>query len=673
MRARCIAAAARLAAATLRAPDAPFYRDGMTNVDVAKRLSQLATMLELDGANVFRIRAYREAARVIEQQGDAVEDMAAEEGRLESLAGIGKDLAAKIRDLATSGTTALFDEMKAKYPIEVVAFTELQGMGPKRVRTLFDRGIRSRDDLERAAKAGELRDLPGFGETLEKNIIKALEVAKRDQGRVLLADVWDVAHAIAERIGKVKGVKRVELAGSFRRRRETIGDLDVLACGGSHEDVMKAFTTHREVAQVLGRGETKSSVRLQSGLQVDLRHVPEASFGAALLYFTGSKAHNIELRRIAIDKGCSLNEYGLHRGQKLVAGRTEEDVYEALGMAWIPPELREASGEIALAIGHALPRLVEEADLVADLHMHTDRSDGRDTLEAMVRAVKARGYAYCAITEHSQSLAMTGGFDTARVRRSVEEIAAVRTQVKGVHVLHGLEVDILGDGALDLDEEGLGLLDWVIVSIHSRFGLDRAAMTRRVLRALAHPKVHAMGHPTGRMLGSREPAEMDLDRVFELAAERGVAMEINAQPHRTDLNDVNARLALSKGVRFVIDTDAHNVRELDMIRFGIFAARRAGLTAEHVLNARPFEAFERWRTNMDAGAAGAKPKPGGKQAAAAKQATATKAPARSKAVAKRSSTTAGKRKGTAPTSGAKTRRATPAPRTAKRKAARRGS
>jgi len=601
----------------------------MTNADVAKRLSQLATMLELDGANVFRIRAYREAARVIEQQGDAVEDLASEEGRLESLAGIGKDLAAKIRDLATTGTTALFEEMKGKYPVEVVAVTELQGMGPKRLRTLFERGIRNRDDLERAAKAGELRDLPGFGETLEKNLVKALEVAKRDQGRVLLADVWDVAHAIAAQVAKVKGVKQVELAGSFRRRRETIGDLDVLACGGDPETVMKAFTTHREVAQVLGRGETKSSVRLQSGLQVDLRHVPEASFGAALLYFTGSKAHNIELRRIAIDQGCSLNEYGLHRGDKLVAGRTEEDVYQALGMSWIPPELREASGEIALATAGALPRLVEEADLVADLHMHTDRSDGRDTLEAMVRAVQKRGYAYCAITEHSQSLAMTGGFDTARVRRSVDEIAAVRKQVKGVHVLHGLEVDILGDGALDLDDEGLSMLDWVIVSIHSRFGLDRPAMTARVLRALAHPRVHAMGHPTGRMLGSREPVEMDLDKVFELAAERGVAMEINAQPHRTDLSDVNARLALSKGVQFVIDTDAHNVHELDMIRYGVFAARRAGLTREHVLNARPFAIFEKWRSRT-----GGAPVKAAKQAAAEKPAKRA-APAKSGTAAKR--------------------------------------
>jgi DNA polymerase (family X) len=321
--------------------------------------------------------------------------------------------------------------------------------------------------------------------------------------------------------------------------------------------------------------------------------VPPGSYGAALLYFTGSKQHNIELRKLAIEKGWSLNEYGLTHGERVLAGRTEEEVYRALGMEWIPPELREAGGEIELALKGRLPKLIELADLRADLHMHTDRSDGQATLEQMVRAAKDAGYEYCAITEHSKALAMANGFDAARVRRSVKEIAAVRAKVHGIRVLHGLEVDILGDGELDLDDDALALLDWVVISLHSRLSQPKAEMTARVLKALDHPRVNAMGHPTARRIGQRDPVELDLEAVFERAAERGVAMEINAQPDRVDLSDVNARLAAAKGVPLVIDTDAHSTAQLDHIRYGVFAARRAGLGATHVLNTRPFAEFER--------------------------------------------------------------------------------
>jgi DNA polymerase (family 10) len=356
---------------------------------------------------------------------------------------------------------------------------------------------------------------------------------------------------------------------------------------------MEAFTRYDQVIEVLGRGDTKSSVRLASGLQVDLRHVPRESFGAALLYFTGSKQHNIELRRMAIDKGWSLNEYGLTHGKKMIAGRTEEDVYRALELPWIPPELREASGEFELARAGRLPRLIEEKDVRGDLHMHSNRSDGRDTLEAMVRAAKARGYAYCAITEHSKSLAMAGGFDGARVRKSVKEIEAVRRTVPGIEVLHGLEVDILADGALDLDDETLALLDWVIVSLHSRLDQPGPEVTARVLRALDHPLVRAMAHPTGRLIGNRQGADLDFERIFKRAAERGVAMEINSQPDRSDLNDVHARFAHQLGAGIVIDTDAHSVAQLENVRYGVFAARRAGLTREAVLNTRGFAELER--------------------------------------------------------------------------------
>jgi DNA polymerase (family 10) len=576
--------------ATPSKPGAKPATAALSNAEVAQVFSRIATMLEIDAANPFRVRAYSEAARVLGELAEPLAGLADTPGALEELPGIGKDLAGKIRDILGTGTTQTYEEMKKKYPLEVVELTRLQGLGPKRVRLLFETlHIRDRASLEKAARAGKLRELPGFGEKLEAKVLQSLAVAEQEGGRTLLAGVWPVAEALATVLEKVQGVRRVEIAGSFRRRRETVGDLDLLVVGGAPESVMDAFTTHPQVIEVLGRGETKSSVRLASGLQVDLRLVPEESFGAALLYFTGSKAHNIELRKIAIDKGWSLNEYGLTQGERMIAGRSEEDIYRALGMAWIPPELRESLGEIEMAREGRLPVLIEERDLVADLHIHTDRSDGRDSLETMVRAAKARGYSYCAITEHSKSLAMVGGFDEARVRQSVEEIAAVRKQVPGIEVLHGLEVDILAVGALDLGDDALALLDWVIVALHSRLDQPGPEVTRRVVRALEHPSVCAMAHPTGRLIGTRRAAALDFETVFTRAAELGVAMEINAHPDRTDLSDVNARFAREKGVRIVIDTDAHSAAQLENIRFGIFAARRAGLTRADVLNAWPLE------------------------------------------------------------------------------------
>jgi len=615
----------------------------MTNADAARILARIATMLEIDGANPFRVRAYREGARVVESQGEPVATLAAEEGALEALPGIGKDLAGKIRDIVRTGTTQVYEDMKTRIPVEVVAFTELQGLGPKRVKTLFEQlGIRDRDQLAEAARAGRLRELPGFGEKVEQNVLKALGAAERWAGRLTLGGAWPVAHAIAAYVAAVKGVERVEIAGSFRRRKETVGDLDLLVCGGAATAVMEAFVAYPDAAEVLGHGETKSSLRMRNGLQVDLRHVPTASFGAALLYFTGSKEHNIELRKIAIEKGWSLNEYGLTRGEKTIAARSEEEVYAALDLAWIPPELREAGGEIELARRGALPRLIEEKDLVADLHMHSDRSDGRDTLEAMVKAARDRGYRYCAVTEHSKALGFGRGFDEARVARSVAEIAAVREQVPGIQVLHGLEVDILADGALDLGDEGLAMLDWVLVSLHSRLDQPPAEATARVLKAIEHPRVCAMAHPTGRLIGGRDPALFDMEKVTARAAQLGVAMEINAQPDRMDLKDSHARLARGKGVRMVIDTDAHSTGQLEFIRYGVFTARRAGLTRDDVLNTLPYEAFmaERRRPGVRPGP-GPSARPGPARAAKAKAArargdgkgsagAAKKAPARGK-------------------------------------------
>lgn len=564
----------------------------MSNADIARILERIAIRLDIEGANPFRVRAHKEAARIVSEQGEPMSAMVSREGALEALPGIGKDLAQKIRDLVATGSTLMHDELKARIPDEVVDFTELQGLGPKRVRTLFaELQIRDRAGLEAAAKAGRLKGLPGFGEKVEQNVLKALATASAWSGRVLLARIWPLAHALAERVAAVKGVAQVELAGSFRRRKETVGDLDLLVCGGDAESVMQAFTTHESVTDVLGRGETKSSVRLDTGLQVDLRHVPSESFGAALLYFTGSKEHNIELRRIAIDKGWSLNEYGLTQGEKLLAGRTEEEIYAKLGLDWIAPELREARGEIELARAGTLPKLIELSDLRADLHMHTTRSDGRDSIDAMVEAAIARGHEYIAITEHSKALAMANGFDAARVRKSAIEIEAARGRHKNIHILHGLEVDILADGELDLDDDTLNVLDWVVISIHSAFTQAPELATARVLRALQNPFVHAMGHPTGRIIGSREPVAFDMEQVAQMAASEGVALEINSAADRLDLSDVNARLARERGCRFVIDTDAHSTNALENLRFGVFQARRAGLTAADVWNTQPWSRF----------------------------------------------------------------------------------
>ena len=570
----------------------------MTNAQIAKLLGNIATMLEMDGANVFRVRAYREGARIIEFLPEPAAQLARTEGRLQEIKGIGKDLEKTIRDFATSGTSEIYEQLTKTYPASLMELTDIQGLGPKRVKIFFEQlGVKTLGDLEAAARAGRLRELPGFGETAEAKLLKAIEsaAASPTNTRLLLHAAWSVAHELAAAIGKVQGVTQVELAGSFRRRRETVGDLDLLVTGGTAEAVMGTFTSHPYVHEVLAKGETKSSVRLGNGLQVDLRLVPADSLGAALLYFTGSKAHNIELRKLAIDGGMSLNEYGLTKGERTIAARTEVDVYKALGLQWIPPELREAGDEIAQARSGTLPKLIEQSDLRGDLHMHTTRSDGRDSLEDMVRAARDFGYAYCAITEHSKSLGMAQGFNEARVRQSVLELAAVRKQVPGIEVLHGLEVDILADGSLDLDDDALELLDWVVISLHSSLTQPREVITQRVLRALEHPQVCIMGHPSGRKIGARGPADLDWERVFDRAAECGVAMEINAQPDRLDLSDVNARLAKSKGVRFTIDTDAHAAKNLEYIRYGVFQARRAGLTAEDVMNTRPLAKFEAWR------------------------------------------------------------------------------
>lgn len=615
----------------------------MTNAGVARVFHQMAVMLELEGANPFRIRAYREAARIVETMAEPLAAVAERDKGLEQIPGIGKDLAQKIRDLLVSGRTAAHDELREKYPDDLVALTDLQGLGARRVKMLVDSlGIRDRAGLEAAARAGKLRDLPGFGLKTEQKILQSIANVAQWSGRVMLSQAWALAEALTAELRKLPGVEAVEAAGSLRRRRDTVGDLDLVACGGDCDALMDRFTGLGQVVEVIGRGGTKCSVRIDMGLQVDLRHVPEDSFGAALLYFTGSKAHNIELRRIALDNGMSLNEYALTRGEQVVASRTEHDIYRALGLDWVPPELREGLGEVALARERRLPKLVEPADIRGDLHMHTDRTDGKATLAEMVRACRERGYAYCAITDHSKALTFAGGFDEARVRRSVDEIAAVRREVPGIEVLHGLEVDILPDGSLDLADDALALLDWVNVSLHRTLDQPPAEMTARVLKALDHPAVNAMSHPTTRRIGQRPGVAADWDTVFARAAARGVAMEINAQPDRVDLPDAQARRAAELGVRIVVDTDAHAVKELDDLRWGMFAARRAGLTKADVVNAWELPALRGFIRRAPS-SRGSQPEP--KAVEAAKPSRTPKTPQPSKATqgprARKSATRAG--------------------------------
>lgn len=581
----------------------------MTNAGIARAFQHMAVMLELEGANPFRVRAYREAARVVETLIEPLAVIGSRDKGLEGIPGIGKDLAQKIRDLIATGGFKGYDELRAKYPDEIVALTDLQGLGAKRVKVLVDQlGIRDRAGLEAAARAGRLRDLPGFGLKTEQKILTSIANVSQWSGRVLLTQAWALAESLTAELRALPGVTQVEAAGSLRRRRDTVGDLDIVACGGDCDALMDRFTGLGQIVEVIGRGSTKCSVRVDMGLQVDLRHVPEDSFGAALVYFTGSKAHNIELRRVALDQGCSLNEYALTRGDAVVASRTEHDVYRALGLDWVPPELREGLGEVALAREHRLPKLIALDDLRGDLHMHTTRSDGKASIVEMVRACRERGYAYCAITEHSKSLTFAGGFDEARVRQSVDEIAAARREVPGIRVLHGLEVDILPDGALDLDDDGLKLLDWVTLSLHRTLDQPAPEVTARVLRALEHPAACALSHPTARRIGQRAGVPIDLDAVCMKAAERGVAVEINGQPERTDLCDTQARRAAELGCTLVIDSDAHAVVDLDFVRWGVFAARRAGLTADQVLNTRSPEDLQAFLDRRGRRPAGARAK-----------------------------------------------------------------
>jgi len=568
------------------------------NRAIAQVLGEIADLLEIKGENAFKIRAYRSGAETIAAWSDGVAQMS--EAQLRELPGIGKDLAKKILELAETGVIGYHQELLQEFPPTILDLLRLQGVGPKTVALLYaSLNIRTLDELAAAARDGRLRSLKGMGAKKEALILKAIEERARDEGRHLLADTTSVAAELMAYLREAAPAVEFIPVGSLRRGCETCGDLDLLAVGGDRS-LMDVFVASPRVERILGQGDTKSSVRLQGGYQADLRLVPPESRGAAMQYFTGSKAHNIALRDRAIQRGLKLNEYGLFRvdGDERVAGDSEEGVYQALGLAWIAPELREHHGEIEAAESGALPRLVSAADLVGDLHMHTTASDGRDTLEDMVAAAASRGHRYIAITDHSQALAMANGLDEARALAHAAAVRALNGRHEGLTVLAGIECDILADGRMDLADDCLAQLDFVVASVHSHFSQGAAEMTDRIVRAMTCPWVDVLGHPTGRLLLKRDPVRLNMDAVFAAAAAHGVAMEINSNVERLDLNDAHARAARDHGIPLVISTDAHGVAGLGRQQWGVQVARRAWLQPQDVLNSLPLpELLQRLRRN----------------------------------------------------------------------------
>jgi len=564
----------------------------MTNAEIARIMREIAVFLDMEGI-AFKPRAYEKVAYAIEAVDEPIADIFRRGGikAVEEIPGVGKSIAEKIVTLLETGRLPYYDELHAKTPVDVSALTAIEGLGPKNIKTLYhELGVRTVADLETAARAGKIRDLPHFGEKSEQKILKGIEFLKKSTGRTPLGHVLPVMLEIVERLTKVRGVKQVALAGSIRRRKETIGDGDVLVIAAKPETVMDFFVAMPEVVHVHGKGHTKSSIKLDSGLDVDLRIVPAESFGAALNYFTGSKDHNVALRRIAIDKKLKLNEYGVFRGDKAIAGKTEEEVYAALGLPYIPPELRENTGEIEAALAGELPDLIGYDDLRGDLQTQTTWTDGANSIEEMVAEAKRLGREYIAITDHTKGLAMMGA-DEKQLRRQMKAIDKLNKQLNGFTVLKGAEVNINKDGTLDIEDETLAQLDVVGVAVHSHFTLSRPEQTRRLVRAMENPHADVLFHPTARVIQRREPIDVDIDAVIAAAKRTGTILEIDAYPERLDLKDEHVRKAVDAGVKLCIDTDAHNVSHLDFLHYGIATARRGWAETSDVINAKPLKGF----------------------------------------------------------------------------------
>jgi DNA polymerase (family 10) len=581
------------------------------NKAIASVFNETADLMEINGDDSFRIRSYRRAAETIESLPQQVSDLADEPKRLLEIPGIGKGMVANIQELAQTGKLQLHQELLQQYHPSMLELFKIQGLGPKTIALIWSAfQVSDLGGVEKLAKEGKLRTLPRMSEKSEQKIVKAIEDYRRISGRFLIDEADRTAARLAEHLKHVKGIDAITPAGSLRRGRETVGDLDVLITGPCCEDDKQRAALIEEIArfpgidQILAKGDNKISFKLHTGLQVDVRTLSPDSYGAGLQYFTGSKNHSVALRQRALKMGFTLNEYGLYRlkDNKWVAGKTEEELYHKLKLDWIAPELRENTGEIEAAEKHELPDLITLQDIRGEVHMHTVETDGKNTIEEMAEAAKLRGYKYIAITDHSKNLAMANGLDDKRALQHIRRIKAANEQIEGITVMTGIEVDILSDGSLDLSDSVLEQMDVVVASVHSAFSQQREQMTDRLLRAISNKNVAILGHPTGRLQLRREAYQFDFEAVLKTAAEKQVAMELNAHPERLDLNDVHLRMARDRGVKIVINTDAHHTSHFEKIKYGILQARRAWLTAKDVLNTLPEKEFRRamkhhWPTN----------------------------------------------------------------------------
>jgi DNA polymerase (family X) len=588
----------------------------MNNRDVAALFDEVADLLEFQNANPFRVRAYRNAARKINDLSESLATIAADPQReLTTIDGIGKDLAQKIGEVLETGSIVMLDELRAEIPGGVLAMVRIPGLGPKKAAALYkELGITSLDGLRAACETDQVQALKGFGKKTQDKILAGIDTAAHAEERMYWAHADEIVQDLLVYMRRLPGVRQMEVAGSYRRGRETIGDVDLLVDADDVDAVMDHLERFEEMATVIGRGETKMSIRLGRGQQIDLRVVPPKSFGAALQYFTGSKDHNVVLRGMAKDRGLRINEYGVFRvpavagvldpgatepdfkdvnSPHYVAGRTEEEVYAALELPWFPPEIREAREEFAWAAAGKLPDLIELTDLKGDLHMHTTESDGKASLREMVVAAKQRGLSYIAITDHSPRVSMARGLNAERLRQQWEEIDRVNGEFDDFTVLKGIECDILEKGGMDLPDDVLAEADWVIASVHYGQQQSQQQITERILGAIENPHVSILAHPTGRLIGRREPYAVDLEKVFAAAARHGKMMEINANPARLDLDDVAVAAAKRHGIPIVISSDAHSVSGLDVLRYGVLQARRGGLTADDVANTRTWKEFKR--------------------------------------------------------------------------------
>ncbi|MHC4153765.1 MAG: DNA polymerase/3'-5' exonuclease PolX [Planctomycetota bacterium] len=569
----------------------------MKNVVLSELFEQMADIMEILGEDRFRINTYRRVARLVSEMPTDVEEMLAS-GRLAKTAGIGKSSLAKIEEFVKTGRLTAFEELLKKIPSTLLELLTIPGVGPKGVKTVYEKlKVKSVAELKRAIENGSVAELPGFGDKKAAAIARGIEFREKSTGRIRLDQALSAAHLVTEFLATQTGIRTIQPAGSLRRRAETIGDVDILVTADQGKQIIEAFTSASFVQEVLASGPTKGSAIIETAtvpVHVDVRVVPQESFGAAAQYFTGSKQHNVRLREIAVKQKLKLNEYGLFKGDKMVAGPVEEDIYQKLGLDYIEPVLREDRGEVEAARSHALPELIRPEDIKGDLHVHTNASDGNSDISELAEAAKRMGYKYICITDHSRSSAIANGLSSRRLAQQIEEIRKLNEKLKGITILAGSEVDILGDGSLDFDDKLLAELDFVIASIHSGLGGAREKVTARTLKAMDNPYISCVAHPTGRLIGQRESMDIDAAAVIGHAAQTHTALEVNANPWRLDLKDIHCRMAVEAGVKLVLGTDAHRVEGLSLMGFGVATAARGWATKADVLNTLPAARIKNW-------------------------------------------------------------------------------